>query len=46
MEAYPNSTPISRGKSKATVESSATQNEFEPLRACRDVDLLASLEVR
>jgi hypothetical protein len=45
MEAYPKSTPISRGKSKATVESSATHKEYEPLRACRDIDLLASLEI-
>lgn len=45
MEAYPKTTPISRGKSKATVESSATSKVFEPLRACRDINLLAGLEV-
>jgi hypothetical protein len=45
MEVYPTSTPISRGKSKATVESLATNEGYEPLWACRDIDLLASLEI-
>ena len=44
MEAYTKTTPISRGKSKARVESSHLIDEPEALWACRDVDLLSSLE--
>ena len=44
MEAYTKSTPISRGKSKARVESSHLIDEPEALWACRDVDLLSGLE--
>ena len=44
MEAYTKTTPISRGKSKARVESSHLIEEPEALWACRDVNLLSGLE--
>ena len=46
MEDYRKSTPISRGKSKARVESSHLIVGAGALWACRDVDLLSGLELR
>ena len=41
MEAYRKLTPISRGKSKAIVESSLQGRRRKFLVACRDIELLA-----